>query len=67
MTAVGDLKSYGEIIDAHADGIKKLIPVFTALYASMSDAQKKAADTCFRQGYNEYADHKQSHKKSKGK
>ena len=67
MTAVGDLKSYGEIVDAHANGIKKLIPVFAALYSSMSDAQKKAADTFFRQGYNEHADHKKSHKKSKGK
>jgi len=67
MTAVGDLKSYGEIVDAHANGIKKLIPVFAALYSSMSDAQKKAADTFFRQGYNEHADHKKSHKRSKGK
>ena len=67
MTAVDDLKSYGELADAHADGIKKLTPLFAALYSSMSDAQKKAADTFFRQGYNEYADHKQSHKKSKGK
>jgi hypothetical protein len=48
MTAVDDLKSYGEIADAHADGIKKLTPVFAALYASMSDAQKKEADAIFR-------------------
>ena len=48
MTAVEDLKSYGEIAEAHADGIKKFIPVFEPLYASMSDAQKKSADTLFR-------------------
>jgi hypothetical protein len=48
MTAVDDLKSYGEIANAHADGIKKFIPVFESLYASMSDAQKKSADTLFR-------------------
>jgi len=48
MTAVDDLKSYGEIADAHADGIKKLTPVFAALYAGMSDAQKKEADAIFR-------------------
>jgi protein CpxP len=48
MTAVDDLKSYGEIADAHADGIKKFIPVFEPLYASMSDVQKKNADTFFR-------------------
>ena len=58
MTAVEDLKSYGEIAEAHADGIKKFIPVFESLYASMSDDQKKDADTLFRQG---------SHKKSKSR
>jgi hypothetical protein len=62
MTAVDDLKSYGEIADAHANGIKKLTPVFADLYDSMSDAQKKAADTLFRHG-----DHKHNHKKSVGK
>jgi protein CpxP len=48
MTAVDDLKSYGDITDAHADGIKRLTPVFAALYADMSDAQKKEADAMFR-------------------
>jgi len=62
MTAVDDLKSYGEITDAHAAGIKKLTPLFTDLYAGMSDAQKKEADTLFRHG-----EHKHSHKKSGGK
>jgi hypothetical protein len=47
MTAVDDFKSYGEITQTHADGIKKFIPVFEALYASMSDAQKKNADIVF--------------------
>jgi hypothetical protein len=50
MSAVEDLKSYGEITDAHADGIKKFTPVFAALYGSMSDAQKKEADALFRHG-----------------
>jgi len=53
MTAVDDLKSYGEITDAHADGIKKLTPAFATLYSSMSDAQKKEADTLFRHGGRE--------------
>jgi acyl-coenzyme A synthetase/AMP-(fatty) acid ligase len=57
MNAIDDLKSYGEITDAHADGIKKFTPVFATLYADMSDAQKKEADTLFRRG----------HKKSKNK
>ena len=50
MTAVDDLNSYGEITGAHADGIKKLTPVFATLYDSMSDPQKKVADTLFRHG-----------------
>jgi LTXXQ motif family protein len=50
MTAVEDFKSYGEITEVHADGIKKFVPVFSALYDSMSDAQKKNADTIFRRG-----------------
>ncbi|QWF69410.1 Spy/CpxP family protein refolding chaperone [Methylomonas paludis] len=58
MTAIDDLKSYAEITTAHADGIKNLIPVFSALYDSMSDEQKKAADTLFR-----HVDHKHGHKK----
>jgi len=60
MSAVDDLKSYGEIAEAHADGIKKFIPVFEPLYASMSDAQKKNADTFFRQ-------HGPTKSKAKGK
>ena len=49
--AVEDLKSYSAIAEAHADGLKKFIPAFEPLYAGMSDAQKKDADTLFnRQG-----------------
>lgn len=47
MTAVDDLKSYQIIADQHADGLKQLIPVFEALYDSMSPEQKKNADKVF--------------------
>ena len=47
MTAIDDLNAYAAIADAHAAGIKKLIPAFSALYATMSDAQKKNADAVF--------------------
>jgi Spy/CpxP family protein refolding chaperone len=47
MSAVDDLESYEKIADQHADGLKKLIPVFKTLYDSMSDAQKKNADVVF--------------------
>ena len=58
MTAVDDLKSYAEITDAHADGIKKFTPVFATLYDGMPDVQKKEADALFRHG---------THKMSKSK
>lgn len=48
MSAVDDLHSYGEVVDAHADGIKKLTAAFEALYNSMSDTQKHNADLIFR-------------------
>jgi len=60
MTAIDDLKSYSEIAEAHADGLKKFIPAFEPLYAGMSDAQKKSADTLFRQ-------HGRTKSKAKGK
>jgi len=55
MNAVDDLKSYGEIADAHADGIRKLTPAFQALYDSMSDVQKKNADLIFRTDHHHSA------------
>lgn len=48
MNAVDVVKSYSEVIQAHADGMKKFIPAFEALYNSLSDAQKKIADSMFR-------------------
>jgi protein CpxP len=50
VNAVDDLKSYAEITEAHADGLKKFIPAFESLYSTMSDEQKKNADTIFRRG-----------------
>ena len=48
MNAVEDLKSYSDITDAQAAGLKKFIPAFEALYASLSEAQKKEADAAFK-------------------
>ncbi|HTF33541.1 MAG TPA: Spy/CpxP family protein refolding chaperone [Myxococcota bacterium] len=47
MNAVDDLRSYQKLADAHADGLKKLVPAFEALYNTMSDDQKKNADAAF--------------------
>jgi hypothetical protein len=57
MTAVDDLRSYGEIAEAHASGIKAFIPVFASLYDSMDAAQKANADNVFR-----HAGHKSAKK-----
>lgn len=48
MNAVDVVKSYAEVIRAHEEGMKKFIPVFETLYNSLSDAQKKIADSMFR-------------------
>jgi len=48
MTAVEDLRSYGEITEAHATGIKTFVPAFEKLYNSMSAVQKANADKIFR-------------------
>ena len=50
MTAVEDLRSYGEVTETHAADIKTFIPAFERLYDSMSAAQKAAADNVFRTG-----------------
>jgi periplasmic protein CpxP/Spy len=46
-TAIDDLNVYGEIVQAHADAVKRLSTAFSPLYASMSDDQKKVADEEF--------------------
>lgn len=49
MNALEDLKSYSIIADSHADGLKKFIPAFESLYSSMSEEQKRNADSLFRE------------------
>lgn len=53
MNAVDNLKSYEQITDAHADGLKKITPDFEKLYNQMSPAQKKTADSVFNQRVNQ--------------
>ncbi|WP_082814163.1 Spy/CpxP family protein refolding chaperone [Paraburkholderia monticola] len=55
MSAMDDLKSYGQAADAHAEGIRKLTPVFQTLYDSMSDKQKKNTDLIFRTEHHDSA------------
>jgi hypothetical protein len=55
VDAVEQLNSYAAVVDAHADGVHKFIPAFKTLYDSMSDAQKKTADTVLRTRVKEAA------------
>lgn len=48
MSAVDDLKSYGQVQQTHAVNVKNLIGPFEALYGSFSVSQKKEADETFR-------------------
>lgn len=48
MNAVDNLNSYQAMVQAHAEGLKRLVPVFSKLYGDLSDAQKKDADLLFR-------------------
>ena len=50
MNAVERMKFHSQITEAHLNQQKKLIPVFEALYASMSDEQKKKTDALFQKG-----------------
>ncbi len=49
-TALDDLKAYQQVAQAHADGLKALVPAFEGLYGVLSDTQKKQADEMFSHG-----------------
>ena len=53
MTAVDTLHAYASVIDAHADGVHKLVPAFETLYDTMSADQRKVADRVFREKVRE--------------
>ena len=46
-SAEDSLRWYSRLVDAHSDSLKKFIPAFSALYASLSDDQKRTADRMF--------------------
>jgi protein CpxP len=49
MSAPDNMHSYAQIARAYADNTERLATAFDGLYASLSDTQKQAADTLFRQ------------------
>ena len=50
MNAVEHLKFHSQITEAHLNQQKKLLPPFEALYTSLTNEQKKIADTIFKTG-----------------
>ena len=55
QTAPEDLNAYAEIAQAHATAVRKLADSFGTFYASLSDDQKKVADTFFREHKRRHA------------
>jgi hypothetical protein len=49
MSATQNMHSYAEIARAYAENTERLAAAFDTLYASLSDAQKQAADALFRE------------------
>ena len=49
MNAPDNMHSYAQIARAYADNTERLATAFDSLYASLSDTQRQAADTLFRQ------------------
>lgn len=66
MSAIDDLQSYEQISEAHADGLKKLIPAFQELYDTFTDTQKKNADEVFGR-FEGHRDGKHHEKPKSGK
>ena len=58
MNALEHMKFHSQLTEAYLDQQKKFLPPFEALYASMSDEQKKNTDTLFRTGkYGKHGKH----------
>jgi periplasmic protein CpxP/Spy len=50
MNAVEHMKFHKQTTEIHLNQLNKFLPPFEALYASMSDDQKKMTDTIFQSG-----------------
>ncbi|MDR3439695.1 Spy/CpxP family protein refolding chaperone [Telmatospirillum sp.] len=55
MTAVEDLRAYQEIAAAHAKAAGKLADAFEVLYGTMSEDQRRLADSVFHQSRRDVA------------
>lgn len=48
MSAVDNMQSFAQIEQQRAQDVQKLVPVFQALYGSLTEQQKRTADDMFR-------------------
>ena len=62
MNAVQNLQSYGQLAEAHAQRVQKLIPAFENLYNTMPDQQKQLADQVFRGNAEKHMGAAQNHR-----
>jgi protein CpxP len=62
MSAPDNMRNFAEIEQARAQGVQKLAAAFQTLYDTMSDDQKKVADTMFRQYGAHHGGHKHAPK-----
>jgi len=51
--AVDDLKAVQHLAETQLEGLRRLTPAFQSLYESLTDQQKKKADTLFARGSKE--------------
>ena len=61
MTAADNMQSYADLAKVHADNMQKLATSFETLYTSLSDEQKRTANSVFR---HEHAKHEAMSKHS---
>ncbi|HEV3105649.1 MAG TPA: Spy/CpxP family protein refolding chaperone [Trinickia sp.] len=54
QSALDNMKQYASLVQAHADGVRKLVNAFEPLYNSLSPEQKKLADATFREHMGEH-------------
>lgn len=64
VSAAASMRWYERLVDAHAEALRKFVPVFEQLYAVFSKDQKKTADEMFarfggkpRPGYRHHRRH----------
>jgi protein CpxP len=62
MSALDNMKSYAQVARAYADNTEALATAFEALYGVLTDQQKQAVDTLFRQDAQRVATQQQQTK-----